>query len=74
MFSLSLANKFRYYNLGLIIEQVAKKYPNRKLPSLPLKWNTPSLGRYPTLRSMIGTIKKKKKKKAADQAKAEFVE
>jgi hypothetical protein len=53
----------RYYHLGLIFESFAQQSPNSTTPVLPLNWELSKLGRYPTIRSMVGTIKKKKKKK-----------
>ncbi|KAL3934761.1 MAG: hypothetical protein SGBAC_009590 [Bacillariaceae sp.] len=61
------STEYWYYNLGTIFEVFASDHPNRKLPSLPLKWKQPSLGRYPTFRSMVGTIEKKKKHKARQE-------
>ncbi|CAJ1950562.1 unnamed protein product [Cylindrotheca closterium] len=58
------STEYWYYNLRTIFDAFASEHPNRKLPALPLKWKQPSLGRYPTLRSMVGTINKKKKHKA----------
>jgi lipopolysaccharide biosynthesis glycosyltransferase len=51
-----------YYQLGQIFQEFAKRHPGRRLPTFPLKFKKPSLGRYPTHRSMIGSIHKKKKK------------
>mmetsp|Transcript_900 Transcript_900/g.1773 ORF Transcript_900/g.1773 Transcript_900/m.1773 type:complete len:473 (-) Transcript_900:43-1461(-) len=61
------STEYWYYNLGTIFDAFSSEHPNRKLPSLPLKWKQPSLGRYPTLRSMVGTIEKKKKHKARQE-------
>lgn len=58
-----------YYNLGLIFKRFAKSHPGRKLPQLPLKWRRPRLGRYPTYRSMIRTIQKKKEREGRLQTK-----
>lgn len=62
MADVNSSTDYWYYQLKLIFEEFQKKFPNRKLPSFPLKHKPPSLGRYPTLRSMIGTIAKKQRK------------
>jgi hypothetical protein len=54
--------------LQLIFDQFRNRYPNRKLPSFPLKYKPPRLGRYPTFRSMIGTIQKKQRKEQQQAA------
>jgi len=51
-----------YLQLHQVWKDFAEKYPNRTLPTLPLKFKTPPLGRYPTHRSMIRTIQKKFRK------------
>jgi hypothetical protein len=61
----------RYYHLGLIFESFAQQNPNRTTPVLPLNWKLSKLGRYPTIRSMVGTIKKKKKLEALQDQKEE---
>jgi hypothetical protein len=42
-----------------------------RIPVLPLNWELSKLGRYPTIRSMVGTIKKKKKLEALQDQKEE---
>lgn len=57
--SLRSSTDYWYVQLGEVWKDFAKKYPNRTLPTLPLKFKIPPLGRYPTHRSMIRTIQKK---------------
>eukprot|EP00934_Nitzschia_sp_Nitz4_P008352 Nitzschia sp. Nitz4//scaffold73_size107353//79856//81295//NITZ4_004329-RA/size107353-processed-gene-0.197-mRNA-1//-1//CDS//3329557503//8342//frame0 len=57
---------FWYYQLGKVFEDFEHKYSG-KLPSLPLKHGSPSLGRYPTHRSMIGTIQKRLRVEAREK-------
>jgi hypothetical protein len=57
--------------LGLIFESFAQQNPNRTTPVLPLSWKLSKLGRYPTFRSMVGTITKKKKLEALQDQKEE---
>ena len=58
---------FWYSQLQLIFQDFAKHHPGRKLPTLPLKYKAPILGRYPTHRSMISTIHKKLRKRQQAQ-------
>ena len=57
--ALQSSTDYWYAQLGQVWKDFAKKYPNRTLPTLPLKYKMPPLGRYPTHRSMIRTIQKK---------------
>ena len=54
---------FWYSQLQHIFQVFAKHHPGRKLPTLPLKYKAPILGRYPTHRSMISTLHKKRRKR-----------
>eukprot|EP00980_Cylindrotheca_fusiformis_P004317 scaffold919_cov130-Cylindrotheca_fusiformis.AAC.8 len=55
------SHDYWYYNLGLISENYKKENPTTlDQPTLPLRWARPKLGRFPTLRSMVRTIDKKK--------------
>lgn len=65
---LQSSTDYWYYQLSQVFAKYSQRYPNRKLPRLPLKFKAPSLGRYPTYRSMIGTIQKKERKKKQQQA------
>jgi len=56
---LESSTDFWYSQLHAIFQDFSKQHPRRNLPTLPLKYKSPSLGRYPTHRSMIGTIQKK---------------
>ncbi len=62
---------FWYSQLEKIFQDFSINYPGRKLPTLPLKYKSPALGRYPTHRSMIGTIQKKIRKQLHQMEQAE---
>jgi hypothetical protein len=69
--SIKSSTDYWYSQLQQVFQDFAKLYPHRKLPTLPLKYKAPALGRYPTHRSMIGTIQKKLRKRKQQQEREE---